>query len=228
MKEAIWKGLVASLQVGHCVLVLGQDVPGISTGSDGAPITRPTRDIFCEDLIHQLADEQQLVSELAPFSVTQQYEDTPALSTLNVRNQAASFFRNLTCQPSPLHRALAELPFGLVVTTSHDNLMEQAFLDRHIEVSRYSYNFRGEPRDNMEIDGPAMPNSPVIYHLFGTFDEPNSMVLTENDLLDFLIHVISSRPKLPDSLRLLLRNKTFLFFGFSIQYWYVRVLLKLL
>jgi hypothetical protein len=64
--------------------------------------------------------------------------------------------------------------------------------------------------------------------LFGAYDEPNSLVLTENDLLDFVIHLISGRPNLPNSLRILLRNKTFLFVGFGIKHWYIRVLLKLL
>src|SRR5678815_169291 len=184
MKEAVWRGLVANLQAGQCVLVLGPDVPGVSVGSDGTQSVRPTRDIFCDELVHQLADEQQQVSEPSPFAVAQQYEDSPAFSTLNVRTQAAAFYRNLTCQPSPLHRALTDLPFGSVLTTSHDNLMEQAFQSRQIEVSRYWYNFRGEPRDNREINGPATPGSPVVYHLFGAFEGPNSMVLTENDLLD--------------------------------------------
>ena len=53
-------------------------------------------------------------------------------------------------------------------------------------------------------------------------------MLTENDLLDFVIHVIAGRPKLPDSLRSALSNKTFLFFGFGIRHWYLRVLLKLM
>jgi hypothetical protein len=64
--------------------------------------------------------------------------------------------------------------------------------------------------------------------LYGGFDRPDSLVLTENDLLEFITGVISGRPKLPDSLKSLLRNNTFLFVGFGIQHWYVRVLLRLL
>jgi hypothetical protein len=64
--------------------------------------------------------------------------------------------------------------------------------------------------------------------LFGTFDDPNWLVLSENNLLDFITAIISDRPKLPDSLRNALRNKTFLFVGFGIRYWYIRVILKLL
>jgi hypothetical protein len=99
---------------------------------------------------------------------------------------------------------------------------------QHKTPARIWYHYKGEPRENIEVNGTPEPNSPVIYHLYGTFDSPNSLVLTETDLLDFMIGVISGRPKLPDSLRILVRDKTFLFVGFGIRYWYIRVLLKLL
>jgi hypothetical protein len=75
----------------------------------------------------------------------------------------------------------------------------------------------------------STPQHPTIYHLFGdALQEPASLVLTENDLMDFMIRVISARPKLPDRLRTTLRNKTLLFIGFGVRQWYIRVLLKLL
>ena len=80
----------------------------------------------------------------------------------------------------------------------------------------------------MELEGRPSPQSPVLYHLYGAFDKPDSLVLTENDLLEFITGIISGRPKLPDSLKSLLRNNTFLFVGFGIRHWYVRVLLKLI
>lgn len=227
MKEVLWSSLVASLQSGQCVLVLGPDLPAASVAGDGeAP--KSVRDLFCENLAAQLEEEEQKVGEMTLFAVAQQYDDSPAFSTVNLKNLAAAFFRDPKCGPGRLHQALTELPFGVVLTTCHDGLLEKTYRQKDIHVSRYWYHYRGEPRDNQEISGVGSPENPVIYHLFGTFDEPNSLVLTENDLLDFLIHVISGRPKLPDSLRSALRNKTFLFFGFGIKHWYIRVLLKLL
>lgn len=227
MRDSVWNSLVTSMQSGDCVLVLGPDVPPAGEESPGGE-ARPTRDMLRDHLLEELREVQPQVDEASPFAVAQLYEENSALSTSNLRNVATGFYRRLRCQPGALHRALAELPFGLVLTTSHDNLMESALADRSLTVARRWYHFRGEPRDNVELDEPPVPGSPVVYHLFGACDEPSSLVLTENDLLDFLIHAISSRPKLPDSLRLALRHKTFLFFGFGIRHWNVRVLLKLL
>ena len=74
------------------------------------------------------------------------------------------------------------------------------------------------------------PRRRFVYHLFGDAQEPGSLVLSENDLLDFLINIVSERPPLPNSLvRALKRSgQSFLFVGFGITQWYLRVLLKVL
>jgi len=230
LKEIIWSSLTTSLQSGQCVLVLGPDIEAVpiepAAGAAGA--SRSVRDAFCLNLARQLEEENQKVGEQALFAVAQQYEDTPAFNTVNLRNIASAFFRDSGYRAGPMHEALAKFPFGLVLTTCHDDLFQRALADQEKSPSRYWYHFRGEPRDNRELESPPDPDSPVVYHLFGSFDEPNSLVLTENDLLDFVIRVVSGRPKLPDSLRSALRNKTFLFYGFGIRHWYIRVLLKLL
>ena len=55
-------------------------------------------------------------------------------------------------------------------------------------------------------------------------------MLSENDLLDFLIAMVSERPPLPNSLSRALRRsgQSFLFVGFGISQWYLRVLMKVL
>lgn len=60
--------------------------------------------------------------------------------------------------------------------------------------------------------------------------EPGSLVLSENDLLDFLVAIVSERPPLPNSLVRALKRvgQSFLFVGFGIKQWYLRVLLKVL
>jgi SIR2-like protein/TIR domain-containing protein len=232
MKEPLWDGLIESLQLGKCVLVLGPDIPARRTGVDDGepPADISLRDVFCGDLTAQLEQESQKVGERSLFAVAQQYDDSPAFSTVNLKNFAAKFFKQAKgYAPGPLHLELARCPFSLVLTTSHDDLFARALRgEASKSPSRYWYHYRGEPRDNRELDGTSDPSSPAIYHLFGTFEEPNSMVLTENDLLEFVSAVISARPKLPESLRTALRNKTFLFIGFGIRHWYIRVLLKLL
>lgn len=229
MKDVIWSSLISSLQSGQCVLVLGPDIEAEPMDNPNADIENTSlRDVFCQYLAKQLEDENQKIGEMVLFAVAQQFYDSPALSTVNLKNIAAQFFRDARYRPGPQHHQLAQCPFSIVLTTCHDDLFNKALIENNKKPSKYWYHYRGEPRDNKELDGIPDHKNPALYHLFGALDEPNSLVLTENDLLDFVIHVISSRPKLPDSLRSALRNKTFLFFGFGIRHWYLRVLLKLI
>ncbi|HAO20607.1 MAG TPA: hypothetical protein DCQ37_09125, partial [Desulfobacteraceae bacterium] len=59
---------------------------------------------------------------------------------------------------------------------------------------------------------------------------PESLVMTENDLLDFLVSVISKAPGLPASITSELNStdKNFLFLGFGFKHWYLRILLHVL
>jgi len=54
--------------------------------------------------------------------------------------------------------------------------------------------------------------------------------MTENDLLDFLVSVISKAPGLPASITSELNStdKNFLFLGFGFKHWYLRILLHVL
>ena len=61
------------------------------------------------------------------------------------------------------------------------------------------YHFRGDRHDNPEFTPSETPDEPVIYHLFGFAQEPRSLVLSENDVLDFLIAIVSERSPLPNS-----------------------------
>jgi hypothetical protein len=60
--------------------------------------------------------------------------------------------------------------------------------------------------------------------------EPESLVLTENDRLEFLVNVIKGSPELPPFIRSQFANSdtSFLFIGFGFQQWHNRILLHVL
>ncbi len=132
--------------------------------------------------------------------------------------------------PSSVHEQLAALPFSLIVTTSQDSLLEQALKAAGKAPVTQRYHLRGDKRENPEFVVPGSPASPVVFHLFGSAEEPSSLVLSENDVLDFLIRVVSERPPLPNSLLRVLKRigQSFLFVGFGIRHWDLRILLKIL
>jgi hypothetical protein len=65
-----------------------------------------------------------------------------------------------------------------------------------------------------------------VYHLFGVNDEPDSLVLTEDDYFDYLIGVTTNKELIPIAVRQALADTALLFLGFRIDDWNFRVLFR--
>jgi len=126
---------------------------------------------------------------------------------------------------NPTFQRLAALPFPLFLTSRHDATL-QWYLEREgKQPTLKSYDFVGDRIPTLGNLGTSQ--QPVIYHLYGRTDDPdsNSMVLTENDTLEFLKSVVVANPGLPEDLLVLFQNKNFLFLGSGLGDYQLRVLL---
>lgn len=233
MKERHWTNLVSSLKCGQCVLVLGPEVPAETQiaclNSDGTAHITYT-DALKELLKDELEDERLPVSATCLAGVSQQYEDAAGFGSGALRTVAAQFYASSRFEPSAIHSAIASLPFQLIISTCHDKLLATAMEKAGKTPMVCRYNFRGDRRDNPEFALPWSDQTPLIYQLFGDSADPQSLVLSENDLLDFLVAVISEQPPLPNSLRRAMQRsgQSLLFVGFGLRHWYLRVIMKAL
>lgn len=228
MKERHWSSLVASVRHGQTILVLGAEVPAIL--AKDAREAQFQIEGLCNRLCAELAGDDRQPSGKGLPALAQQFEDAPGFGPSALRALAEEFYSSTPYEPSEVHRAIARLPFALILSSSHGDLFERALSAAGKDPISQYYHFRGDKRENSEFAVPGSPKTPVIYHLFGSASQPASLVLSENDLLDFLIRIVSERPPLPNSLvRALKRSgQSFLFLGFGIKQWYPRLLLKLL
>jgi len=127
------------------------------------------------------------------------------------------------------HAALAELPLPIVITTNYDNLMFEAFRakgkDPRREICRWnsSPNLDDIPRI---LDGDFVPTpaNPIVFHLHGHFDVPDSLVLTEDDYLDFLVAISRDEGLLPHQIQKALAGASLLFLGYRLADWDFRVI----
>jgi hypothetical protein len=232
MKERHWTSLITSLRHGQSVLVVGPEIP-VKSASAGPPdATESTSYIeaLTLELASELEEDNRRVTGHTLAAVAQQYEDAEGFGPNALRALAEKFYKSRAYRPSGVHQALAALPFGLILTTCHDDLLARALAEAGKKPIVQRYHLRGDKRDNAEFVLPGVPDTPIIYHLFGNAQEPASLVLSENDLLDFLLAIVSERPPLPNSLIRALKRvgQNFLFVGFGIKVWYLRVLLKVL
>ena len=216
MKERDWDRLVWSLQRNSCILLLGPEVVPASAGS---PISAAA-------LARELADELGVSPGELP-QIAQQYASHPDFGYVDLQRRVVKYYSGRQPEPPPLHRALASLPFYLIVSSCHDRLIQAALETSGKKPVVDWFDYRGQFRESVAEGTVA---APLVYQLYGSPVQPRSLVLTENDLLDFLVAVISKNPGLPNNLRseIQKRGVSFLFLGFGIRHWYLRILLHVL
>jgi hypothetical protein len=158
-------------------------------------------------------------------------------------------------RPTPLHQFFATLPAvlrqkgyphpgQLIVTTNYDDLMERAFQDAGEPFDLVSYVAVGEQRGKFlhwppdgearliekpnEYRGLSLDQRPVVLKIHGAVDratgERDSFVITEDHYIDYLTRTDISN-LVPVTLAAKLRRSHFLFLGYSLRDWNLRVIL---
>ena len=126
--------------------------------------------------------------------------------------------------------ALAETPFPLYLTTDPSDLLAEALAraGRTPEVGMCPWNDDLAYRHKIDDTPAARPTvaAPFVYHLFGRLRDPESLVLTEDNYLDFLMGITSYRTLIPDFVIGQLAQSALLFLGFRLDEWDFRVLFR--
>jgi hypothetical protein len=159
-------------------------------------------------------------------------------------------------EPGPLHRFLAHLPpllrergapHQLIVTTNYDLALERAFEEAGEAVDIVGYvatgphrgHFWHRPPDDVPraIDVPntyatelSLERRTILLKLHGAVDllperEWESFVITEDDYIDYLGHA-ELTAVVPVSLAAKLRRSHFLFLGYDMADWNLRLILN--
>ena len=133
--------------------------------------------------------------------------------------------------PADPHRVLAALPFPVYVTANPDRLLLDALHEagRCPEIDACPWNERLEIVDSVfrrEPDFYPTADHPLVYYLFGRLEDPASLVLTEDDYFDYLIGLTRFDELIPAVVRRALVDTALLFFGFGLDDWDFRVLVR--
>jgi hypothetical protein len=80
----------------------------------------------------------------------------------------------------------------------------------------------------MPSDFVPTPDKPLVYHLHGIYEIPQSLVLTEDDYLDFLVAVSKDQNLLPPRIQAAFTDTSLLFLGYRIADWDFRVFFRIL
>lgn len=132
------------------------------------------------------------------------------------------------------YRLLAELNLPIYLTADPTDLLLNALKEKEgcipvVQLCPWNAYTENQARQT-PLDPGYIPNpqQPLVYYLFGRLEEPESLVLTEDDYFNYLIHTAQNSLLMPTDLRTALIENMLMFLGFGFDDWDFRALLRML
>lgn len=128
------------------------------------------------------------------------------------------------------HAVMARLPIPVYLTTNYVDYMaealRQALRNPRVDFCRWTSTpaVKNHPSQLPRMFVPTAAE-PVVYHLHGHIDVPQSLVLTETDYVSFLVE-LSRRRLLPHQIEKALANGSLIFLGYGFRDWDFRVIFR--
>lgn len=134
---------------------------------------------------------------------------------------------------------LADLPLPIYLTSSYHNFVEEALKKAgktpRSEICRWHEGLEVIPS---VFDAPSLlepekayqptPQEPLVYHLHGFDERPDSLVLTEDDYLQFLVAIsrLKGQPTdpIPRRIRQAISDSALILLGYDLDSWAFRVI----
>ena len=221
--EDDWNRLLLKVDHSRCTPFLGA---GASAGV--LPTGKKVAQALADEYGYPFLDAHNLVQVAQYVAVRAGDPDVPKLKIVDLFKDKGP--PNFGAEDE-IHRAVADLDLPLYITTNYDNFMTLA-LQRddpkrtpRREYCYWHYIRRQNPLPPIE---PLAPKSeaPIVYHLHGQLDDIDSMVLTEDDYLDFLMCISQTQELLPPQIEQAFASTSLLFLGYSLEDMNFKVLFR--
>lgn len=222
MRDPDWNLMLARISDGLCTPFLGAGAVAHAVPL-GAEIARRWAQTHGYPL-----DDPHNLARVAQFLAVHQ-DDAMYPKELLCEELRATPTREVAALTDP-HAVLSRLPLPVFITTNYDDSMYDALVaagkDPRREVCRWNRSpaLAAEPSPFADLAYSPTPANPIVYHLHGRLDVPESLVLTEDDYLDFLVTVAREPATLPHHIQRALAGTSLLFVGYRLADWDFRVI----
>lgn len=208
-----WEGLLYAIENKACTPVLGA---GACAGV--LPLGRDIANAWAKQDDYPFQDTEYL-PHVAQYVAIRSGHNTPKF---RIRKEFAARNRPDFDDRDEPHRLVADLRLPVYVTTNYDDFLMQALQrgpnprEPKREICQW-YKLRS--RDKLEQDPgfEPTPEKPLVFYLHGALDIVESMVLTEDDYLEFLVCVSEYENLIPPSVSERFTTSSLLFMGYSLD-----------
>ena len=172
---------------------------------------------FPEAALFQIANEDLL----------DQLRADVRLDTMTLSEKASRLECPMPDSANPLVR-LAQFPLPIYLTTSYHTLLEAALEKEdktpRPEICRWNMQLESIPQvlKGQSLIAPEKPyeptpDEPLVYHLHGVDAYPQSLVLTEDDHLDFMAAILRDKDVIPLRVRQALADSSLILLGYDLR-----------
>jgi len=226
LEEDDWDLLLKRIKKGECTPFLGS-----GASSEKISVSSKIADEWARKYDYPMEDSDDLTRVAQFVAITKGDKVFPKEEVCNKITELSeevtpTYFET----PDEIHGVLADLPLPIYITTTYDDLMVQALKSRGKEpiqeICRWDeYLMKRKPTSS---DFDPTPEKPLVYHLHGCYKIPESLVLTEDDYLNFLVAVSKVQELLPPRIQQAFGGTSLLLLGYKVTDWDFRVLCRIL
>ncbi|HEX4065466.1 MAG TPA: CHAT domain-containing protein [Acidobacteriaceae bacterium] len=240
-----WRSICASVRAGRFIPILGpelgddllggtQELARVLAERHGFPLANHERDDLAK-VAQFIAVEQK--RSYVYEAIQNQFLDQVHRHLATRGNVAPRTLNGLldavveecSADPTNPYHVLSDLPASIYLNASYTPLLLRTLRSQGKDPEPVFTAWRGEevPRKPEPKIAKPTPQNPWVYHVFGLFGKPDSLVLTEDDFFDYLIAEARLDLLLPALVGQLMQS-SLLFLGFRLDDWRFRVLFRMI
>ena len=221
-----------SMSNGSCVLFLGPHLERFVADKEATPVIEQLAlELFNKETDVDYDAEPENAFRMAThfFENTQRIHGEAKARDMLI-DKISDFYSKQ--EPDDLLKQLAELNFNIIINVNTNDLIEKALRSIGKRPRVQYFNYRNALHNNeLKIDTDSITaRTPLIYNLFGSIDNRQSLVITETDKLCFAEELLQkeSKASIPTEILQLIQPEscTYLFLGFDFNDWQLRLLFQ--
>ena len=229
-----WKDLCKDLKKKKCVLFLGPSVPLYTVGQDKLDFYSLASLHLSQLLIASDSEFDHSQSQNL-YYVAQKFEAFKGNYHRRVEDQITDLYKaeveklkleSIEAIPA-LYKTILLMPWDTIINMQPDNFFETALNPPAV----FSFYNRKNKENSLTVDTEKF----LVYNLFGAVIkddsdyQADSLILTEEDQVEFVTSVVSGNPKVPEYLISRFdKDKIYIFLDCNLENWYFRLLLEML
>lgn len=212
--------LKAIIRDKQCVLFLGPEFLKCQADDKNISFNKyfsmALANILVEQKIFYEPDEDENLSY-----IIDRYEKRPAYMKGDTERRAHETYTGSLLNDN-LYREVFGLGFPLIINTNPDIILK-SFFPKECITGYYDLS------NNISLFKiPANNKKTIVYNIFGSFENVDSILFTEKEAVDFTKNAYEKTPPIPEEIKDIIRQKYGIFIGFDFKEWHLKILFNVL